>query len=368
MVLIHFYHCPSNLIAYEEHRLIIFSKRNHFVMLKPCGQCVRSLLFYATNDKYPRCPYDISFISHNFKLLRVLDIEGINMGTSFPEGIELLDPLRYLAVSGDIDSIPSTIAKLQNLEIFIVKGLKGNVALPDTIWSMARLRHLHANSNAIFSLQGQNLQSSSQLDNLVTLSSPIISYGDDAEKIMRKFLKLRNLSCTLSESLQHSGSCSRFRVLDFLTELESLKIFYYGGMYHSCKFNFPLNLKKLSLSDFIFSWDSISSIGRLPKLEVLKLVSISFDSPTWEMREEEFRELKFLKLDNLEIAQWNASSDHLPNLQHLVLRSCKQLQEVPSGFGESTTLQMIELWWCSNSAENSVRTIQREQLEYEMMD
>ncbi|KAL3501672.1 hypothetical protein ACH5RR_036121 [Cinchona calisaya] len=355
-------YCPS--ITYNQHRLSICSKRNQFVMLKPSSPCVRSLLFFAISDKYPRCPYDISFISDNFKLLRVLDVESINVGSSFPTGIELLDTLRYLAVSGDIDSIPSTISKLWRLEIFIVKGLKGKVALPDTLWSMTRLRHLHVNSNAIFSWQDESLTSSSRLDNLVTLSSPILSYGDDTEKIMRKFPKLRKLRCTFSESSHQSGNCSRFPLLEFLTELESLKIFYYGGMHHSCEFNFPLNLKKLSLSDFILSWSSIFAIGILPKLEVLKLVSIDFDSPIWEMREDEFCVLKFLKLDNLDIVQWNAYSDHLPNLQRLVLRSCKQLQDVPSGFGEISTLQMIELRWCSNSAENSVRAIQEEQLAY----
>lgn len=356
------YLCPS--ITYDHYRLSICSKRNKFVMLKPSGPCVRSLLFFATSDKYPRCPYDISFVFRKFNLLRVLDVESINMGSSFPTGIELLDTLRYLAVSGDIDSIPPTIVKLWNLEIFIVKGLKGKVALPDTIWSMTRLRHLHVNRNFTFSLQDESLESASELDNLVSLSSPTLSYGEDAEKIMKKFLKLRKLKCTFSESPQHSGKCSPFPVLDFLDELESLKIFYYGSMHHSSGFNFPLNLRKLSLSDFILSWDCISAIGKLPKLEILKLVSIDFDSTTWEMKDEEFCELKSLKLDNLEIFEWIASRDHLPKLQRLVLRSCKQLLEVPSGFAEIDSLLMIELRWCSVSAENSVWKIQEEQLEY----
>lgn len=359
-----FYSRPSKSLAYDQHRLSICSNRNLFVMLKPSGPRVRSLLFFATSDRQPRCPYDISFIFHYFKLLRVLDIESINMGTSFPEGIELLYPLRYLAVSGDVDSIPSAIEKLWNLETLIVNGLKGSVVLPDTIWSMKRLRHLHVNSNAIFSIERRSLQNNSFLNNLVTLSSPIISSGEDTEKIMIKFRKLRKLRCTFAESPRHSRNCSHFPVLDFLTELESLKIFYHGGLHYSSAFKLPSSLKKLSLSDFNLSWDCISVIATLPKLEVLKLASIAFDSTTWEMEEEEFAELKFLKLENLEIVHWELSSDNFPKLQQLVLRRCKQLQEVPSSFGESCTLQMIDLRWCSVSAEDSVKAIQEMQREY----
>ncbi|KAL3504659.1 hypothetical protein ACH5RR_034500 [Cinchona calisaya] len=75
------------------------------------------------------------------------------------------------------------------------------------------------------------------------------------------------------------------------------------------------------------------------------------------MREGEFEKLKFLKLDSLDIEQWNASNENLPCLEQLVVVSCQQLMEVPSTFGEIPTLQLIEMNWCSSSATDSVKQI-----------
>ncbi|CAI9096260.1 OLC1v1032359C1 [Oldenlandia corymbosa var. corymbosa] len=357
---------PPVSIQYEQHRLIIHAKRKHFTLLAPSGAPVRTLLFFATTDSYPRCPYDVSFIPYKFRLLRVLDIESINVGSSFPEGIELLTPLRYLAISGNITSIPSKVAKLWNLETFIVNGLMGKVTLPNTIWKLSSLRHLHVSTHAAFNWQdgGGSLQSSSQLGNLVTLSTLVLSHGDNSQEILKVFPRLRTLGVIISAPDQLSENCLPLPVMDFLTELVSLKMNYQGSELLTCQFSFPLNLNKLSLSGFSLTWDDFSAIGELPNLRVLKLVSISFDSETWDMKDNEFQQLECLKLDSLKLVGWNAYSDHLPNIRRLVLRSCTQLQEVPSCFGESNTLQTIELKWCSATAEDSVRMIQEQQVEY----
>ncbi|CDP11662.1 unnamed protein product [Coffea canephora] len=104
---------------YKEHRLCISVSRQHFVISRPFGPYLHSLLFYATPDAYPRCPYNVSFISKNFKLPKVLDLESINMGSSFADGIDSLIQLIFLAVGGDIDSIPSSLANLRNLEALL---------------------------------------------------------------------------------------------------------------------------------------------------------------------------------------------------------------------------------------------------------
>lgn len=354
------YHYPTNCITFAKRRLSICSKRNHFVMSRPCGPHVRSLLYSASSDLYPRCPYDISFISDRFKLLRVLDLECINMGNSFFNGINLLAHLRYLAICGDIDYIPESIANLWNLETLIVKGLKGKVLLPDSIWNMEKLRHLHVSSSAVFSMLKQTLDVST-LENLVSLSTPSLSCGKHTENIMRRLLKLRRLRCLFSESRVDVGNFNQFPVLNFVTELDSLKILCSGRISHPCKFDFPLKLRKLTLSKFRLPWDCISEVGRLPNLEVLKLLSGAFEGKVWDMKEGEFPKLKFLKLDTLNLAQWNSSSDDFPSLQHLVLRNCRQLEEVPSGLGGVPTLEIIEVQLCRQSAEESIRTIKEEQ-------
>lgn len=344
----------TNPLKYKQRRLCICSEREHFTMLRPCGPRVHSLLFLAYNDWFPRCPYDISFISKNFRLLRVLDLESINMGSSFPTGLELLVQLRYLALRGAVNSVPTSIAKLRKLETFLLKGLSGEVEIPDAFWEMESLRHVHINDRAAFILDDNKLETRCVLGNLDTLSTPVLRPGRATEKIMRRLPKLRKLRCIFMESWN-------FPVLDVLTSLESLKIFYHGRVAYPCKFSFPANLKKLTLSKFRLPWTEISTIGRLPNLESLKLLFKAFEGRVWETREGEFQNLKYLKLDKLDIAQWEASNDHFPSLEQLVLQRCTQLEEVPLSFGEIPTLQIIEVHWCAEAAAVSVKKIEEEQ-------
>ncbi|CAI9093697.1 OLC1v1029256C1 [Oldenlandia corymbosa var. corymbosa] len=359
------YSYPASSITYKTARLSIYSKRNHFVMLRPSGEQLRSLLFFASTDTYPRCPYDISFIPLNFKLLRVLDLECINLGNSFPTNIENLVHLRFLSVCGDIDSIPASVANLCNLETLIVKGLKGKVALPNAIWSMVKLRHIHVKNYACMSWEDCCFGDFFRfpLHNLISLSNPYL-YGCDTEKIMRMLPKLQKLRCVFAQSQDGTGDSNEFSGLQFLMELESLKVYYSGRIAHSRNLQLPLNLKKLTLEQFRLPWDRISEVGKLPNLEVLKLLSRSFEGKIWNMSEGEFLKLKYLKLDNVNLAQWNASSDHLPELERLVVQKCRQLEEIPSDFAAIETLEVIDIHFCRPSIQESVKTLMAEKLDF----
>ncbi|KAL3506460.1 hypothetical protein ACH5RR_031842 [Cinchona calisaya] len=349
---------PIEHVTFKSYRLCIFLKRIHFVESRPSGLGTRSIIFCASTDLKSTFPYDISFIFNNFKLLRVLDLECINLGVSFPVEIELLVQLRYLAIGGYVRSIPQSISNLQKLETFVVKGFHGKVVLPDTIWRMKSLRHLHVNTHVAFELNDEKLGRYFQLENLVSLSRPSLSCGEDIEKIMKRFPNLSKLKCIFFESWDSSKNSNQFPRLNFLTCLESLNIFYYGNVLKTSEFILPLNLKKLTLSNFRLPWNHISAVGRLPNLQVLKLVSGAFEGQVWDMKEDEFRELIFLKLDTLNIAQWNASCDHLPKLQRLVLKNCNDLEKVPYEFSEIYTLEVIEVLWCGQSAEESAKEIE----------
>ncbi|KAL3506464.1 hypothetical protein ACH5RR_031846 [Cinchona calisaya] len=348
---------PIEHVTYSAYRLCIFLKRIHFVESRPSGLGTRSIIFGASTDPEPSFPYDISFIYQNFKFLRVLDLECINLGTSFPIEIGLLVQLRYLGIGGYMRSFPQSIENLRKLETFVVNGFRGKIVLPDTIWCMTSLRHLHVNTHVSFNLDDTDLDGCFHLKNLVSLSRPSLSCGEDTEKIMKRFPNLCKLRCIFFESWDSSTNCNQFPRLNFLAQLESLNIFYYGRALKTSEFVFPLNLKKLTLSNFRLPWNHISAIGRLPNLQVLKLVSGAFEGRIWDMREEEFQELIFLKLDTLDVTQWNASSDHLPKLQRLVLKNCKNLEKVPYEFAEINTLEIIEVLWCGQSAEESANEI-----------
>ncbi|CAI9093875.1 OLC1v1029466C1 [Oldenlandia corymbosa var. corymbosa] len=299
-------------VIFNSYRLSFNVKRPHFVDSRPSGPVARSLTFCASSDSEPKCPYDISFIGNNFKLLRLLDLESI-MANSFPDEIGLMVQLRYLALSRYMQSIPPSVSKLWKLETLVAKGSRGKVILPETIWSMVRLRHLHVNNHAVFNLQGL-AGSSFHLENLVSFSTP-------------------SLSCRLFA----------------LVELQNLRIF------SSLK-----SLKKLSLSNFRLQANHLTVIGKLPNPRVVKLRAGTLEGQKWDTREEEFKELKFLELDTMSLVEWDASYDHLPSPEQLVLRNCKGLERIPSEFAGIATLQKVEVHWCGQSVEEPAKEINEE--------
>ncbi|KAL2559042.1 putative late blight resistance protein-like protein R1B-16 [Forsythia ovata] len=345
----------------QQPRLCIHSERKDFAEWRPSHQHFRSLLFFATAEEhFVLRRYNFTLIFYSLKLLKVLDISCISMNI-FPSEIELLVYLRYLAFRGEMNSIPSSIVNLTNLETLFVKGVRGEVILPDTIWEMVNLRHVLIEDRASIRLLIKRNRQILQMHNLTSLGTPSVFNDKDTEEIIRGFPNLRKFKCIFMESWDSISKCNRFPALDFLDKLESLKISYYGKVRNPCKFMFPSSLKKLTLTKFRLPWNEISQIGRLPNLEVLKLLFKSFEGKRWDMKDEEFLNLKYLKLDNLDIAQWNASSDHFPCLERLVLLRCKQLEELPSCLGDIPTLQVIEMQWCSPSAAESARQIQENQ-------
>ncbi|CAI9109184.1 OLC1v1008958C1 [Oldenlandia corymbosa var. corymbosa] len=357
---VHYEHFDASCsIEYEQYRLCFFVNREHFVLSRPSGPFVRSLMFAATTDKHPRCSYDVSFITTSFKRLRVLDLESIYMGSSFPNGINLLVDLRYLSMFGDMESIPPSFSDLENLESFLLKSLKSKIVLPVTIWRMRKLRHLHVTSHAIFS----SPTSRDQLDGFVTLSLMYVLLGKETNEILMKFPNLQKLKCIYSEPPNVSMDICLVPAWGSLAKLESLNISYLGVALNSGELNLPSSLKKLSLSNFHLSLCHISAVGKLQNLEVLKLISCAFEGSTWTMTEGEFRELKYLELDSLNIVQWDAREDHLPRLQQLVLRKCKQLEEVPFEFSCISTLKKIEVQLCESCVIDSVRKIEEEGIE-----
>ncbi|KAL3504582.1 hypothetical protein ACH5RR_034423 [Cinchona calisaya] len=331
---------------------------------------IRSLLFYYglhSAAKFRRSLFDYNIILQ-YELLRVLDLGSAQVengaDTSDLINIAKLLHLRYLAIRIHSNKIPAEIGNLRYLETFLLTGATDEVILPEAIWKLVSLKHIQT-ENYFFRFQHYTqdfFQNFSQLDNLKSISALPLRNGDDVEKfILRRLTNIQKLRCRFSNSWNDSTGYNLLPVLDFLSELESLKVFFFGKTLYPCKFSFPSNLKKLTISNSYLPWYEISIIGQLPNLEVLKLLNKAFEGQEWDMREGEFQKLKVLKLDSLDIELWNASSEHLPGLEKLVLISCRQLEEIPSSFGEIPTLQLIEMKWCSSSAMESVKQILEEQ-------
>ncbi|KAL3515638.1 hypothetical protein ACH5RR_022540 [Cinchona calisaya] len=343
---------------YDSHRLCIYSYMEEELNTpRLFFPHLRSLLYFV----YQNWEDEYSFIFRIFricKLLRVLDLGEIDLDGKFPREVELLVHLRYLVIQSLFESIPSAIANLSRLEtLFIQFG--GSVRLPNSIWTMKKLRHLCVQDGFILPIE--NLDTSPNLYHLQSLTFAIDASSQSLQKILIKLPSLRRLKCFKVESRDSSGSGSSngIMVLDSLSRLESLKVNFSGD------FSFPLNLKKLTLENYKQPWSEISTIGKLPNLEVLKLLRESFLGDTWEMKEGEFPKLRFLKLARLDIVRWTAtaSCDNFPLLQKLVLYNCAKLQEVPLCLGDCPTIEMIQVSDCHKSAVTLVKEIQKQQID-----
>ncbi|CDP15718.1 unnamed protein product [Coffea canephora] len=300
------------------------------------------------------------------KLLRVLDFGSLGFRyNSFPMEVVLLVHLRYLALKG-VTYIPSAIANLSRLETLIVEDPCLGIGLPSTIWNIKTLRHLRAlNYYGVwpmgFIFPVENLEVSPDLDHLDTLDLAIDPSPQSLQKILRKLPSIRRLKCMECPggSREATRNCNEILEFDSLSQLESLHLYGFWG----CGIKFPLNLKKLTLFYNVQPWSEISTIGKLPNLEVLKLLNNCFVGEEWVMKEGEFPKLRVLKLSGLEFHNWTAFSDNFFRLEKLVLHRCRKLEKVPSCLGECETLEMIQVKWCRESVVDSVKQIQQEQMD-----
>ncbi|KAI3454415.1 hypothetical protein Pfo_011078, partial [Paulownia fortunei] len=71
----------------------------------------------------------------------------------------------------------------------------------------------------------------------------------------------------------------------------------------------------------------------------------------------EFLRLKYLMLEDLDIEQWIANRHCFPLLTRLIIRHCYKLREIPCGFGDIITLEMMEVDDCRPSVVISARQI-----------
>ncbi|XP_015165350.1 putative late blight resistance protein homolog R1A-10 isoform X2 [Solanum tuberosum] len=347
----------------------------------------------------------------SFKLVRVLDL-GLTICPFFPSGVLSLFHLRYLslcfkpclkqyrgskeAVPSSIIDIPLSISSLCYLQTFKLYLPFPNSSypfiLPSEILTMPQLRKLHMGWNY--------LQSHEPTENRLVLKSlqclnqlnPRYCTGS----FFRLFPNLKKLKVFgVPEDFRNHKDLYDFR---YLYQLEKLTF----GIYYSpiacflkntapsgstpqdplrfqTRFGgtapptdvptlllpppdaFPQNLKSLTFrGKFSLAWKDLSIVGKLSKLEVLKLSDNAFIGEEWEVVEEGFPHLKFLFLDRVYIRYWRASSDHFPYLERLFLKDCYSLDSIPRDFADITTLALIDISDCKQSVGNSAKQIQQD--------
>lgn len=126
-------------------------------------------------------------------------------------------------------------------------------------------------------------------------------------------------------------------------------------------FAFPDKLNKLTLRGTEIPWGNMSIVGSLLNLQVLKLQYMSMEGNVWETTEGEFPQLKYLKLNWLQLREWRADDTHFPCLEKLFISDCWFLEEVPASIGDIYTLQKLIVRDIPDSVDESVRRLRKEQ-------
>ncbi|KAG5604063.1 hypothetical protein H5410_025555 [Solanum commersonii] len=337
-----------------QRRLAFYAEVDDLVEWSSNCPIVSSVLFRKADINASSWITNASDMLDDFRFLKVLNLE-FTVIDSFPTNMIYL---RYFAAQTSHKSITSSIDELWNLETLIVNGMRGHLSVPPTIWNMVKLRHLHISPT--FTAE-QLPEDSSELNDLVTFSTPYFSCVEDAELMLRKMPNIRELRCKFK-----GLSSDQFSVLDFPTQLQVLHIFGYQPV-ESLPYLVRIsvsNLKKLNVSYFILGSQHLSNISQLRNLQELELNFVEFEDEVWEVREGEFAKLKVLKLVNCSsLREWTVQEDAFSNLEHMVLRCCQLLAEIPSWFAEICSLKYIEVDNCNGSVVESARIIQRTKVE-----
>ncbi|KAM3383100.1 putative protein isoform X2 [Capsicum galapagoense] len=329
----------------------------------------RSIFFYGRGISTLILKSELTHL----KLLKVLDVSHV-MIDSFPLQILSLIWLRYLSLFsyGKLD-IPPEICRLWNLQTFIVQGMltfkrkamygSVKVTFPEEIWGLMQLRHLKQpefylpNPPSVSADKGShvgfsNIQTISYLCSDCYMKEVILGIQNAKELgIIGNFIN--------SMSIRDFGLHNN---LVYLQQLETLSF--------SCCQNrvlpasakaFPATLKKLKLDGTFLNWSYLDIIAELPNLEVLKLMDDACDGDEWHQNVKGFTLLKLLLIEDNHLKYWKATDDNFPVLELLMIRSCKDLKEIPIEFAEIHTLQLIELRKCSPKLGESAARIQKEQ-------
>ncbi|KAJ0447737.1 putative leucine-rich repeat domain superfamily [Helianthus annuus] len=323
------------------YRMFIEKDTSDLSFAHSSSQTLRSLLCFAyLSLNGAKC-------FHSFLFLGVLDLHRSAMN-GFPKDMELLVQLRYLTIWNYSKDFPSSICNLWGLQTIIYITCE-KVVLPSNISDLVNLRHLrtshpyvkHKNIPFVF-------PSIEKLMNLQTISA--VELGDGVDSFQMCFPYIKELRCfTNSEKKNDFKS---------LTCLEKLKVTGFIDN-HINHISFPHALKTLTLRECGLPWSDMSIIQSLANLQVLKLYKNAFKGRCWNTDGREFQQLKFLRLEMLDIKVWEAYSESFPCLRELVIYRCDELEKIPLEFGGITTLQLIDIADCidTNSLGESGRRI-----------
>nr|GMC79467.1 putative disease resistance RPP13-like protein 3 [Ipomoea batatas] len=313
------------------------------------------------DDDYHGSSRRVGLHAH-FKFLRVLNLSlwtrEINVHNIFLEIVGLVH-LRRLTIRCELNIHCLPLFMLRNLQTLQV-FYEYLSCEPLDIWGLSQLKNITIWDSITLvppRLVHHNLESIRSLD-----------YRSCTKELFLRIPNLRTLEVTTNHEIKFKAP-NWFESLVYLYKLEVLMVeaelgefstIYSMGML-SLE-NFLPNLKELNLSNTNLKWKDMDVVGKLSKLEDLRLMRYAVKDRKWKPKDGGFRQLRFLKIYWGPLQYWEATSNHFPVLEKLDLGLIK-LKEIPTDFVGKITLKSIKLYECSKSLISSAKFIQKKQQE-----
>ena len=318
-------------------------------------------------------------IGSNFKLLKVLDIQGTPL-EEFPSVISDLLLLRYLSMRNtNIKSIPKSLSDLHFLETLDLKQTRVT-KVPKEVLQLEKLRHLlvyrynYMEDVPPFDMV-QGFMAAKEISALKNLQKLSFVKASVQRKLTRKCIMIQGLD-NLTQlrklgivELAKEDGVSLCRSIGKMSNLHSLSV-------ASLRMDVPLELDAMtnklpaflqrlylkgplqkfprwisSLQDLVrirLKWSSLAenpipALQNLPHLVELQLLD-AYTGTLLEFESGKFPQLKILDLQQLEqLSSIVMEEGSLPCLQKLIIGQCSKLVGVPRGIEKLVHLQMLVL-------------------------
>ncbi|CAK9181512.1 unnamed protein product, partial [Ilex paraguariensis] len=362
---------------------------------------LRSLLVFVSDEYEGRMSRMMKSQFNNFKMLRVLAIEGLSSNLTdtytiealgviidhwkLSKGIGNLIHLRYLSLRGSACvNFPSSIGNLKNLQTLDLRIDILFLWNVNVLRKMGRLRHLYLPH--FYDIDHMFVVEKVRLDDLSKLE--ILENFDAAYCVVKdlfKLINLRELTARVEKLedlraiMKHVGNIApnhlrnlslriecRFCSEDELTLLtqllgcpllQKLEIVGLIGKLPEHT-HFSSSLTQLSLYGSELEKDPMATLEKLPNLHKVDLGIDVFIGEEIVCSAMGFPQLKNLELwlfPNLQ--KWRVDKGAMPNLSTLEIRSCKKLQRVPEGLKFVTTLQELVIGDMPNEFNERIRIV-----------
>ncbi|XP_050211926.1 probable disease resistance protein At1g58602 [Mercurialis annua] len=332
-----------------------------------CGPSLRSLVFLKT---YSRCSLgeeDILFIFRRFRLLRVLNLDGIILHSIFlPEQIGNLIHLRYLGLENIIGlkkirlckyivpTLPESIGNLKSLYTLDLRGITAK--FPDVLWRLENLRHLLLEENISWKfrldtllnletlkwVKSKNLIRNDAMLKLTNLRHLAIEFQDVESEVILKSpifgsgrlesLKMKSENSFPNlERISDSHRLTKLLLNGYISENQSLKFL-------------PESLTKLILLNSRLQQDPMSTLEKLPNLRDLQLSDDSYRGRAMVCSAHCFRKLENLSLERLwNVEEWKIQESAMPCVKSLKIFHLESMRMIPDGLRFVSSLQELQV-------------------------